>query len=153
MKRSALKRNPAAIRDWVQASRKPLKRSKLKPVGYRGKIRLGERVGPLSPSEWRYEVWRRCGGKCVMTGETVHPFGSIFEWSPHHPLEKQLLAPEIRYDPRNGVVLIAKAHRRHTDAFERVPFEKLPDSCMDFAEEQGSWAVEALLRAHPRETK
>jgi hypothetical protein len=148
VKRSPLKRNPVAIRDWVQASRKPLK-----PVGHKGKIKLGETVGPLSPSEWRTEVWRRCEGKCVMSGLPVSLYGSIFEWSPHHPLEKQLLAPEIRYDPSNGVVLTAVAHRRHTDAFERVPFEKLPPYCIEFASELGGWAVEALLRAHPRETK
>lgn len=144
MKRSPLKHNTAAIQDWLRSSRRPIK------TGYKSKTKLGEEVGPLSPSEWRTEVWMRCKGQCIMTGESVPLHGSIFEWSPHHPIEKQLLAPEVRYDPRNGVVLSAKAHRRHTDAFERVPFEKLPEYCMEFAEEIGPWAVEALLRAHPR---
>jgi hypothetical protein len=145
MKRSPLKRNPTAIRDWVQASRKPLK-----PVGHKGKIKLGENVGPLTPSEWRAEVWRRCGGKCVMTGQSVSQYGTMFEWQCHHPLAKGLLAPEVRYDPRNGIVLVPVVHMRHENAYQRVPFEKLPESCMIFAEKQGSWAVEALLRAHPR---
>jgi hypothetical protein len=146
MKRSPLKRNPAAIRDWVQASRKPLK-----PIGHKGKIKLGEKVGPLSPGDWRREVWTLCEGMCIMTGE-VFALNSP-RWDAHHCLPKQKLAPECKYDIRNGVVLSRQAHNQHELRFEVIPFEKLPPYCMEFASELGSWAVEALLRAHPRETK
>jgi|HubBroStandDraft_5_1064220.scaffolds.fasta_scaffold48264_3 hypothetical protein len=149
MKRSPLKRNPAAIRDWVQASRKPLQRTKLKPIGPTGQAKLGEPVGPLSPGDWRREVWALCEGTCIMTGE-VFSLNSP-NWDAHHCLPKQKLAPEYKYDIRNGVVLSRQAHNRHELRFEVVPFEKLPTYCIEFASELGSWAVEALLRAHPKE--
>lgn len=86
-----------------------------------------------------------------MSGEKVQLYGSMFEWQAHHPLKKSLLPPNRRYDPRNGVVLTANAHMRHEYAFERIPFERLPLSCLEFAEEQGPVGITALLRAHPRE--
>lgn len=149
MKRSPLKRNPAAIRDWVQASRKPLQRTKLKPIGPTGRAKLGEPVGPLLPGEWRREVWTRCEGRCIITNVPM-PLDAHW-WAAHHPLPKRFLAANIRYDPRNGVVVAESVHWRHESRMQVIPFEKLPESCMDFALEQGSWAVEALLRAHPRE--
>jgi hypothetical protein len=64
-------------------------------------------------------------------------------------VEKQKLPPELRFDPRNGVVLVRPEHERHTARFAVVPFEALPESCMLFARELGDWAVAALLREHP----
>ncbi len=132
---------------------KPLARkSSLSRVGAAGRRRKARELpeGPLDPLSWREAVWWVCGGTCVATGE---PF-MFYEraWDAHHPIPKRLLPPEVRYDPRNGVVLARSAHAAHTSRFRVVPFEMLPDSCMQFAREIGGWAVAALLREHPSQT-
>jgi hypothetical protein len=142
MKRSPLKRDPVAIRDWVQVSRKPLKRT-----------RKRKSVGPVGPGQYRDMVWELCEGRCVVSGQIVGKYDSHHIWESHHPLPKRHLDPHIRYNPMNGIVLLKRIHERHESRIEVIPFEKLPPYCMEFASELGSWAVEALLRAHPRETK
>jgi hypothetical protein len=147
MKRSSLGRDPEQVRRWVQRSRKPLK-----PVGARSKRERSRAlpVGPLSPLEWREATWKRSGGVCWVTGEPLELDASFFVWSAHHMLPKRLLAPEVRYDARNGIPLLSSAHSAHTSRMRVIPFETLPDSAMEFATEIGDWAIAALLREHPR---
>ena len=134
MKRTQLKRSS------------PLRRAKA-PQGRREARALRE--GPLDPFAWRMAVWVACEGRCVMTGAAVPRDADLWVWQAHHPVPKFRLPPELRYDPRNGVVLTKRAHEQHTLAFRRVPLGCLPSACHEFAAQVGPWAVAALEREHP----
>lgn len=105
------------------------------------------------PQEWREATIGRVCLNC----------GSGDKIAGHHAITQQTLRhnaaarsnkpfPMVRWDLRNLVPLCASCHAYHHHRSRVVLFEKLPESCMDFAQELGPWAVEALLRAHPRET-
>jgi len=69
----------------------------------------------------------------------------------HHVFEKQANAfPELARDPRCIMVLCDPHHTDHTNAAERVPFEKLPACVFELAEETGPRAVAYLERTYPR---
>lgn len=169
MKRSSLKRKTPLARGDSELKRtefkakppktppkprKPLARA----AAPKPKVRAGDGrrqaapvpVGPLSPGAWREEVWRRCGGRCVMTGIAVPLDANLWCWQAHHCVPKHVLPPERKYDPRNGVVLLTRAHSRHETATERVPAERLPASVFIFAEEVGGSALARLAVQHPR---
>lgn len=135
--------------DAPQKPRKPIARSSPPQKHPRPAPLPEELPGPLSPGEWRKEVWRRCGGLCVMTGIAVPRDADHWIWHCHHPVPKQALAPQHKYDPRNGIVLIRRAHERHESVTERVPAEKLPVDVFIFAKEMGGTAEARLLRQHP----
>jgi hypothetical protein len=84
-----------------------------------------------------------------MTGVPVPRDADLWVWQAHHPVPKHRLPPEGRYDSRNGVVLTKRAHEQHTLGFRRVPLERLPASCREFAAQIGPWAFDALVREHP----
>lgn len=166
-RRKPLKRDTDAAREFLQRGRQPLARGEkglARGEGLRRKktpakgSNSSDRpkrplvpVGPLSPREWRRAVWELDGGRCVMCGERVPRDASSWVWNAHHPIEKQKLPPEKKYDPRNGVVACFRCHERHTNAFRRIPMNKLPGRCREFAATLGERGLFLLESAHPRE--
>ena len=128
-----------------------MKRSPLRRKPKPRKVPPRAPTGELTPLEWREAVWLRCGGCCIATGSAV-PLHAMMAWSAHHAIKRQTLerrqAPA--WDPRVGVVLTTDAHRKHTDRFLVIPFERLPAYVVEFAASLGPWAEDALLREHPR---
>lgn len=106
-------------------------------------------AGPLSPLEWRRTVWELDGGRCVMCGTAVPRDADRWTWQAHHPIEKQKLPPERKYDPRNGVVTCRRCHERHTSWTEVIPGSRLPARCYAFARELGDRGLSLVNRAHP----
>lgn len=170
MKRTGLSRNPQSLRDWQQRSRetaaanareKP--RKPLAPISAGKKeAKAAQRAveGPLSPPEWRREVWRLDGGRSVLSGERVDQEASSWVWQAHHGVPKRVLRDRglfhVVYDPRNGMVLLAREHGRHEHRWvdgaghsHVVPWEKVPARVKAFARELGQWAEDELRRNHP----
>jgi hypothetical protein len=170
------KRSWESLRDWQQRSREtaaanarergrqPLKRQPGQGATPRmsRKRPPGPQPGPLEPGEWRREVWRLDRGRSILSGAEVHRDASPIIWQAHHPLAKRFLPAELKYDPRNGVVLLTLEHKRHEHRFRGrdgrshvVPLETLPARCLAFAvelDERGvldESAVELLKRSHP----
>lgn len=106
-------------------------------------------VGPLTPGDWRRAVWALDEGKCVMCRVPVAMNADRWTWQAHHPIEKQKLPNERKYDPRNGVVTCRRCHEKHTTWTEVIPGEKLPERCRAFAAEMGEGWLDLLDRAHP----
>lgn len=136
--------DPERTRAFVERGRRRLRR--------RRRDRSGE--GPLSPREWRVQVFELSGGRCIVTGARARDaFDRRFH--AHHPLEKELLPDEHKWDPRNGVLVTVRAHERHTLAVDRIPRELLPARVWEFAREMDGlrpgtqWATEAVCRLHP----
>ena len=93
-------------------------------------------------------------GRCVVTGDVADEAHHVI---PKGKLKKIASAlddtalDELLYDVRNGVPLTERAHRRHTLAVERVPFEALPPEVHEFAAElELEWYIERFYpkRAH-----
>lgn len=157
----SLRRNPRKQREWETRSRAAaLERSRDRTQGStpertpRPSDRpISRPEGPLSPLAWRREVWELDEGRCVNCGEEVPRDGSMWVWNAHHPVEKQKLPPELRWDPENGVVLCRGCHEGHHDGTTfAVLGQRLPARCRRFAARLGAWAVDVLDRAHPTTT-
>jgi hypothetical protein len=113
-------------------------------------------VGPLTPWEWKKEVWRLCHGRSILSGVPVRLGDGLWVWQAHHPLPKSLLPPELRFHPDNGVVLLTLEHLRHEGrvrdhdrVLHTIPLEKLPERAVRFAAELGPEYLELLHRHHP----
>lgn len=151
-RRKGLSADPERVREFMRKRGGALARQGLKR-------KRPERApeGPLSPREWRLEAFRLSGGRCVVTGDVArHAFDRRFQ--AHHPLEKALLPPEHRWDPRNSLWLRSRVHERHTTGAKRVPRGCLPARVWEFAAEMDrlrpgtEWATFAVERAHPEST-
>lgn len=63
----------------------------------------------------------------------------------HHVVSQQQLRRrglhDLLWDVANGATVCEEAHRRHTLAVERIPFDRLPGRCVRFAEAQGLAAI------------
>lgn len=87
------------------------------------------------------------GGRCC-----VHPYETDCEdgLEAHHVVTQQQLRlagrHDLLWDPRNGMTVCGKAHRRHTTAVLRIPASAIPERCLDFAREHGFDAVGILER-------
>ena len=69
----------------------------------------------------------------------------------HHVIAAQKLRrigrEDLTTDPRNGMPLCERHHRRHTLGYAAIPFEFLPEEAVEFAEELGlRWW---LVRRYP----
>jgi hypothetical protein len=152
VKRSRLRADPAKVREFVQRGRGQLARTD----GPKRRPKRRPREGPLSPREWRCEVFRLDGGACRVSGRPGRDVDDK-RFHCHHCIPKRELRNRGLYgsvwDPRNGVLLSASVHWRHEHAQERVAFEALPDRAREFASELGTWAEDLLLRLHPRRTE
>lgn len=102
----------------------------------------------VSSLEWKQRVG--------FMGCVVH-VGEMDGWcegvlQSHHVLTQQALRKRglehLRWDVRNGVCVCEGAHRRHTLALERIPYEALPPAALEFADEVGlGWMID---RYYPR---
>jgi hypothetical protein len=115
--------------------------------------------GPLSPADWRKAVYEASGRRCIISGARADdPFDPRFD--AHHVLPKGELRArgllQYVWDARNGVLLAERVHRQHTDAFLRIPREKVPPAAWEFAAELDAragteWATVMLERNYPTE--
>lgn len=161
MKRTALKRgkrlaaNPEKVREFLRRGHENATLNRSRGLGNAAPPQRHPRaadapVGPLTPGEWRVAVLVADNGHCVGCG--AGPFTADQDrwvWQAHHPLPKRMLPPELKYDPRNGVVLCRRCHEQHEAAFKRVPGDRLPGRVWAFASDVGAWASIAVQRAHP----
>lgn len=179
MKRSALKRNPDATREFVQRARDaglstdPIKLEEFIRRGRESAARMSRdaqrrtatkarnrREGPLAPDEWRTRVALAADLRCIVTGTRA---ADVFDPShdAHHPLPKgELRARGLHahvYDARNGVFVRHDVHMEHEygagDA-ARIPRERLPAAVWRFCAEMdrlgdGEWATVMVERTHP----
>lgn len=85
--------------------------------------------------------WKRrvCSHGCALEFWPGHVCEDQIE--AHHVITQQSLRKhglkEHRWNTDNGMALCYKAHRRHTLAVERVPYEALPEAAIRFAFEHG----------------
>lgn len=75
------------------------------------------------------------------------PVGCEGRLEAHHVIAAQKLRrigrEDVVTDPRNGMSLCEKHHRRHTLGFERIPFSALREETITFADELGLvWYLE-----------
>lgn len=171
-RKKRLRASFGSLREWEERTRETA-RQKAQADGYRRSTPPSlapERppkpapppVGPLQPDEWRREVWRLGHGRSLLSGQPVRVDASSWVWQAHHPLAKRLLPPGLKYDPRNGIVLLTLEHQRHEHRFvgrdgrtHVIPLERLPRRVLAFVEELDERgvldesAVELLRRAHP----
>lgn len=112
--------------------------------------------GPLTPEEWKAEVWRRAGGRCAVTNRWT----PLMAGEAHHAVRKEALRRckmhDLVWHPDNGVWLALRVHEAHESGARRVPRAKLPASVWRFAriaEERAGdgseWATVAIERTHP----
>lgn len=95
--------------------------------------------------DWRNSVIAR-DAACVVW----HDCEGVLEC--HHVVTQQHLRKHgldhARWDRRIGVTVCERAHRRHTLAVERIPFDVLPDEVVTFVEELGfGWYLERYYGA------
>lgn len=59
----------------------------------------------------------------------------------HHVITQQELRHagrhDLLWDPRNGMTVCGLAHRRHTQAIQRIKIARIPPRCIAFAIEYG----------------
>lgn len=96
----------------------------------------------MDPRAWKYEVLRRDG--CVVHDD---PADCELPMQAHHVITQQALRKRglsgAAWDPRIGVGVCYRAHRRHTLAVERIPLARLPLTVRAFVHGLGlDWMLE-----------
>jgi 5-methylcytosine-specific restriction endonuclease McrA len=127
VKRSELRPQPEKVREWMQRSRKPLRRTR--------------RKARTSHTEARREAFRRSGGRCIVCGaRAAHG---------HHvlPVEKW---PELTARAENIVALCHRCHVRHHSAMNRIRWDELPQCTITLAQSTSGAAAVYLERTYPR---
>lgn len=100
----------------------------------------------VEPFEWKRRV---CLNGCQVHDDPADCSGPI---EGHHLITQQSLRKRGHshdvWDIRNGLGVCQRAHRRHTSAKERIPYEKIPQEAIEFAREIGvEWHLD---RYYPR---
>ena len=95
------------------------------------------------------DLWRDGLGPCAMRGTTACS-GPL---QGHHVIEKRALRrrglDEHLWDKRNRMSLCDHHHAQHTVAHKRIPYDLVPASALEFADELGlTYLIE---RYYPRE--
>lgn len=127
MKRTALRPNPAKMREFQQRSRKPLKRT--------------ARKARMSSTRARSEAFRRSRGRCIVCGDrAAHG---------HHvlPVERW---PELTAVAENIVAVCERCHARHENAHRRIRWDELPQCAITLAYSTSGAAAVYLERVYPR---
>lgn len=98
------------------------------------------------PAEWKRRV---CLQGCAIHTEFAECEGTL---EAHHIITQQALRKRgftwSLWDTRNGLPICAHRHAQHTRAIQRIPYEALPQSAIEFANEVGlEWQLE---RYYPR---
>lgn len=88
-------------------------------------------------------------GGCVVHDDPAECVGRLHA---HHAISQQDLRKHglfaYLWDPTNGATACEEAHRRHHNRAEPIPYERLPQRCVDFAARHGLDYV--LDRYYPR---
>jgi hypothetical protein len=100
----------------------------------------------VEPYEWKRRV---CLNGCQIHDDPTDCSGPV---EGHHLISRQSLRKRglsyLDWDTRNGFAACQRAHRRHTGAVERIPYEKIPEAALEFAREAGlEWQLD---RFYPR---
>lgn len=152
LKRSDLNRATERAREFLQRGRQQLERTEFKR-----QPRPRPVEGPLSPAQWRVQVFEASEGMCIITGARARDADDR-RFQVHHPLPKRELRARGLFgrvwDPRNGVWLRRDVHARHELAFAPVPYTRLPAGVWEFCAELDAldgtkWATDLVLRHHP----
>jgi hypothetical protein len=120
-----------------------------RPLGYKPRqVQKRSRSEASLSEEFRAVVFHRAEGRSQITGATEYPMDA------HHAIPKSLLkrvAPDLIWDPDNGILLTRLEHTRHENRGTVISFEQLPDYVVRFAEIHDlTWQLE---QAHPRRAK
>jgi len=147
MKRKArLRANPSKTREWQQRSRERAPRQRAR----KGKrVPWWEQTNPTPRREekdtpgangWTQRVFtlhgrrcRVCGKRRAVQGHHVVP-RQVIVTAPHLTREQRAM---LAYDARNGLPVCLRCHERHELAVQRIPFEALPASVVEWAVEHG----------------
>lgn len=147
MKRSELRSDPELVQAWQDRSRKraierarAAKREARALVASRRvpKRRRQDKTIP-GATGWTQRVFVLHGRQCIVCGRRAV--------QGHHVVPRQAILTarhlsrderlELAYDARNGVPVCYRCHERHETATERIPFDRLPVSVVEWAVEHG----------------
>lgn len=168
MKRSG---SPKRRKPLDRGSSAPLSRSKGlergegslgrgKPLEGGGELRRTRKPrpkeGPLTIEEWARTVAVAADGRSAYSGERVAGYwrsdGPDLKYF-HHVVPKGFLRERGLYsrvwDPRNGILLTPGEHDEHERRRRPIPYDRLPASAIEFANELGDWAVAYLEKTYP----
>jgi 5-methylcytosine-specific restriction endonuclease McrA len=127
VKRSELRPDPTKVREWMQRSRKPLRRT--------------ARKARTSHTEARREAFQRSGGRCIVCGhKAAHG---------HHVLPVQRW-PALTARAENIVAVCEPCHARHENAHRRIRWEELPACAILLAQTTSGAAAVYLERTYSR---
>lgn len=91
------------------------------------------------------------GGRCC-----VHDYETDCEdgLEAHHVITQQQLRlagrHDLLWDPRNGMTVCGLIHRRHTTAVQRIPADKVPERCAEFARRE-AFDFESIIARYYRD--
>jgi 5-methylcytosine-specific restriction endonuclease McrA len=127
VKRSELRPQPEKVREWMQRTRKPLRRT--------------PRKARVSHTEARRTALQRSRGRCIVCGSrAVHG---------HHVLPVSRW-PELTAVAANIVACCEACHARHENAHRRIRWEELPECAILLAQTTSGAAAVYLDKIYPR---
>lgn len=144
----------ATLKRKVELARGSLKDpSKRSPA----KRKVAPTEGPLTPAEWRRQVFELSGRRCIVSGSPSNdPYDPDFH--AHHALGAQQLRKRglhaYVWDARNGVLVSEIVHMEHEHHAPTIFAEHLPARVWEFAAEMDAlvgteWATAKVERQHP----
>lgn len=161
-RRKPLRADPEKVREFLRRGRGGLERTEFKrdpakALAAKRAVRAAE--GPLSPAEWREQVYELSGRTCVVSGSRANDAADP-RFHAHHCVSADALRQRglhaYVWDARNGVLVTAEVHmaHEHQGGEKRIPRSKLPASVWEFARELDrlagtGWATAHVKREHP----
>jgi hypothetical protein len=147
VKRSELRSDPDKVQAWrdrsreraVERARNAQREAKALLAGRRvPKNRREDRWLP-GATGWTQRVFALYGRRCIVCGARAV--------QGHHVVPRQAILTarhlsederrQLAYDARQGVPVCARCHERHETAAERIPFDRLPGTVVEWAVEHG----------------
>lgn len=159
-RKKPLRADPAKVRAFLQRGRGALKRTdSLTRSGFSAKRKVAPIEGPLTPAEWRRQVFAASGGRCTVTGARARDADDR-RFHAHHVLAADSLRKRRLFayvwDARNGLWIAELPHmaHEHSGGEHRIAREHLPASAWLFAAELDAlagteWATAKLEREYP----
>jgi hypothetical protein len=127
VKRSELRPQPEKVREWMQRSRKPLRRT--------------PRKARVSHTEARRTALQRSRGRCIVCGHKAE--------HGHHVLPVERF-PELTAVAENIVGVCLVHHALHHAAHRRIRWDELPQCTITLAQSTSGAAAVYLERTYPR---